>query len=347
MDNRSIIRKFMDWLLAGGVMQTIGRSVTLLGIIVALVLTSIGVVNMYQDAAADREVAYEKAYTKQQSKEYKAKTKENDKAVKAGEEPPHVLPENVEDYVPDALPEVKLSLDDHIGPFITNWLVWAIAALAGGILLGWIISNVLGWFAAMKAAGPVRVTAGVFLWAGLLIAAGFLIAGVLEILQINKSTLPEVGKILMENYLVWSVVAAGSGYAISWMILRSGTVQQNAFDSVGLKLRAISKVLFYLTLIAFAALVIATVCMMLYTKWVLVAILAGCAVAVLVGGWIGSIALEALGTCTMIMEPQAKEAEAREYARRHADSWVCPTCGKEHTRYVVTCDCGDVKPVHD
>lgn len=346
MDNRSIIRKFLDWLLAGGVMKTIGRSVTLLAIIAALVITAIGVVNMYQDAAADRDAAFEKAYTKQQSKEYKAKQKENDKAIKAGQEPPHVLPENVEDYEVENVPVVKLSLDDHIGPFITKWLLWAIVVLAAGILVGWIISNILGWFAAMKAAGPVRVTAGVFLWAGLLIAAGFLIAGLVEILQINKSTLPEVGKILMEKYLVWSVVAAGTGYAINWMILRSGAVQQNAFDSVGLKLRAISKVLFYVTLVAFAALAIATVCMLVLSKWTVAAILGGCAVVALVGGWIGSTALEALGTCTMIMEPQAKEAEAREHARRHAVTWVCPVCGKEHARSVATCECGAVKPVH-
>lgn len=347
MDNRSIIRKFMDWLLAGGVMKTIGRCVTLVAIIAALVITGIGVVKMYQAAEADRVVAFEKAYTRQQSKEYKAKQKENDKAIKAGEEPPHDLPENVEDYVVEDVPVVKLSLDDHIGPFITQWLVWAIAVLAVGILIGWIISNVLGWFAAMKAAGPVRVTAGAFLWAGLLIAAAFLIAGLIEILQINKSTLPEVGKILMEKYLVWSVVAAGTGYAINWMILRSVQTQTNAFEGVGVKLRGVGKALFYLTLVAFAALVIVAVCMLVLSKWTLAAILAGCAVAVLVGGWIGSIALEALGTCTMIMEPQAKEAEAREYARRHADSWVCPVCGKEHARHVVTCDCGGVKPVHD
>ena len=65
-------------------------------------------------------------------------------------------------------------------------------------------------------------------------------------------------------------------------------------------------------------------------------------------GWVCSLALEALGTTTMIMEPQAKEAEAREYARRNAKVWICPECGTENLRSAVTCsNCSEIKPTYD
>lgn len=348
MDNRSIFRKFTDWLTAGGMMKCIGRTITLIAIIAALVITGVGVVNMYQDAEADRVVAYDKAYTKQQSKEYKALKKENDKAIKEGLEPPHDLPENVEDYQVVELPVVKLSLDDHVGPFITKYIVWAVVVLAAGIFLGWVVSNVADWIKAMIAAGFVRVIAGVFLWAGLVIAAVLVIMGLVRILQINKSTLPEVGKILMEGYVFWAVIAAGVGYALQWMILKAHSTQQRAFEGVGGKLRLWGRALFYLTLVAFAALVITALCLATLTQWMNVLWTAIAAVAVLACGWCGSLILEALGTCTMIMEPQVKEAEARAHALRHADTWVCPSCGNIVARHMATCEqCGEAKPVHE
>ncbi len=345
MDNRSIFRKFADWLLAGGVMKTIGRVITLVGIIVALVITAIGVVEMYQAAEADRQVAFDKAYVKQQKKEYKAKQKENDAAIKEGKEPPHVLPENQEDYVVEEVPVVKLSLDDHIGPFLTKYFVWAVVALAAGVFIGWVIGNIPLWLAAMKAAGPVAVIAGALFWLGAVIAACFLLAGLWEILQINKSTLPEVGKILMEKYAIWSVIALGLGIALRWLILNLVKTQRKAYESVGAKLRVISKAIFYVTLCIFPLVVIGAACAAVFSKWALaLGVLAG-AVALLGAGWLLSLCLEALGTCSLIMAPQVQEAEAREHAYRHATTWICPVCGLEHANSVGACpECGAVRP---
>lgn len=349
MDNRSIFRKFAYWLLTGGVMKTIGRVITLVGIIAALVIAGIGVADMYQAAAADREVAYEKAYVKQQKKEYKQAVKDNEAAVKAGEELPYPdLPATQEEWEVVELPVVKMNFDDHIGPFITGYLGWAILALAGGIFIGWCIGSLPAWIAGMKAAGPVRVIAGAIFWAGIVVAVCFLGAGLWKILNINKSTLPEVGKILFEEYAVWAVVAAGSGYAIRWFILNLVNTQRKAFDRAGSKLRIVARCLFVVTLVAFAALVIAGLCTLCFSKWVAGIVTLASAVAVLIGGWVGSLALEALGTCTLIMEPQVKEAEAREHDRRNAVVWVCPVCGQENARSTGECvKCGETKPARD
>ncbi|MBR3765136.1 MAG: hypothetical protein IKK57_11390 [Clostridia bacterium] len=330
-------------------MKTIGRVIMLVGIIAALVITGFGVVDMYKAAAADREVAYEKAYVKQQKKEYKAAKKANDDAEKAGEELPYPnLPATQEEWEVVELPVVKLSFDDHIGPFITGFVSWAILVLAGSIFIGWCIGSIPAWIAGMKAAGPVRVIAGAIFWAGVVIAVCFVGAGLLRILKINKSTLPEVGKILFEEYAVYGVIAIGSGFAIRWFILNLVDTQRKAFDRTGSKLRFVARCLFCLTLIAFAALVIAGLCTLCYSKWAVgIGVLVG-AVAVLVGGWVGSLALEALGTCTLIMEPQVRAAEEREHDMRNAVIWVCPVCGQENARSIGECvKCGETKPVRE
>lgn len=336
MDNRSIFRKFFDWLVAGGTMKCIGRVITLIGVIVALVITGIGVVEMYKAAEADRVVAYEKAYVKQQKKEYKAKQKENEAAIKAGQEPPHVLPENVEDYEVEELPVVKLSLDDHVGPFITQYLVWAIAALAGGVLVGWVIGSIPAWIAAMKTAGPVRCIAEALFWAGVVVAAGFLLAGLLEILAIKKSTLPEVGKILMEKYLFWSVAALGCGLGMKTLILKGPKEKARVFESP--KSNALCKWLYLIVI--FLAIFALAACIMVGIRmgWATGLICAAVVGVIVLVTWLLS------GVCPLVRTKEEIEAER---VRRARISWVCDACGHENPRSVANCEqCGEVKARH-
>lgn len=335
MDNRSIFRKFADWLMEGGIMKMIGRVVMLVGIIAALVIVGIGVKEMYADAIVARDEAYQKAYEKQQKNEYKALEKENKAAVKAGEEPPHVLPESYLELVPQQLPVVKLDLEDHMGDFVTGYLGWAIIPLAAGIFLGWVIGNLVPWFKAMQAAGPVRVTAGAIFWAGVIIAAGFLLAGLWRILNITSSTLPEVGSILAKEYLIWSAAALGCGFGIQRVILKYGK-ERDAIFAVE-KGSAIGKYV-YLVLL-FAAPFAVTACVMAAIRfgWVtgLIALVVfGIALAV---AWIFS------GTCPLIRTKEEIEAER---VRRARTSWICDCCGAENPRSAVTCSCGEIKPEH-
>lgn len=338
--------KLLAWYLTGGVMKTIGRTLTIIGIIVALVFTSIGVVDMYTKAEAQREEKYATAYEKAQKNELKALQKAAKEAEKAGLEVPEV-PESHEG-LEVVIEPVALPMDDQVSGFLTTHLLRAIIALVAGVGLGWIVSSIPAWIVALKAAGPRRVIAGAFFWLGAVIAVVFLLLGLVRILGINKSTLPEVGKILFEEYLIWSVIALGSGIAIRWMILKLDETQKHAFESVGLKLRGAGKALFCITLVLFAVLLILTACALVFSKWWLAAGLLIGAVVALACGWVCSLALEALGTTTMIMEPQAKEAEAREFARRNAKVWICPECGTENLRSAVTCsNCSEIKPTHD
>lgn len=335
MDNRTIFEKMRDWLLAGGFMKTFGRIITIIGIIVALVITGIGVADMYSAAGVQQQEKYDKAYAKQQSKVYKAMEKENKAAEKEGKEPPHVLPADASELVVEIDP-VPLSLDDHIGPFITEYFVWAVLALAAGVALGWVIGSLPEWIAAMKDAGPVRVTAGAFFWAGVLVAAGFLLAGLWEILQINKSTLPEVGKILLEKYLIWSVAALGCGFGIKLLILNGPKEHAHVFESK--KSNVLFKWLYLIVL--FAAVFAVTACIMLaiVKGW-----LTGL-IALLIVGAVVLVAWLLSGVCPLIRSKEEIEAEKERRART---SWVCDACGTENARSAATCsNCGEIKPVH-
>ncbi len=355
MKKKSCIARLGAWYLSGGVMKIIGRTITILGIIAALVILTIGAVNMFDAAEMERQEAYDTAYAKAQKKEYKRLTKEAEALAKAAEEAaqadpaaptptPMPLPASAEEVVVTIEP-VPLSLEKHWGPFFAEYVIWAVAVAVLSSVLGWALASLPEWIAAMKAAGPQRVTAGTFLWAGIVAAAVLSVMGLWKILQITNSTLPEVTKILMKDYVVWAVIAVGAGAAIRWLILYLLPTQRNAFNAVGTKVRFAGKAVFFGTLIVFPVLLIGAACAFVLAKWVLAAALAVGAVALLGIGWLTGLVLEALGTCTLIMEPQVKEAEAREHARRNATSWICPCCGEEHANYVGACPtCGCVRP---
>lgn len=336
MDNRSIIKKFLDWLTDGGAMKMIGRIVMLVGIIAALVIVGIGVKEMYAAAIVERDEDYVKAYEKQQKSELKAMEKENRAAEKAGEELPHVLPESYKDIVLAEPPVVKLDLEEHLGDFVTGYLGWAIIPLAAGIFLGWVIGNLVPWFKAMQAAGPVRVTAGAFFWGGVVIAAGFLLAGLWHILNINSSTLPEVGAILTENYLIWSVAALGCGFGVQRAILKTGKEREAIFAVE--KGNTIGKYAFLVLFIAAPFVVTACVMAAIRFGWVVGLIALLVYGIVLAGAWMLS------GTCPLIRTQEEIEAER---ARRARTSWICDECGTENPRSVATCSkCSAIKPEH-
>ncbi len=336
--------KVTAWFAQGGVMKKIGRTLTVLGVIVAIVFAAMGVVNMYEDATEAQQLKYYKKYIKQQDKEFTALEKAARAAEKAGEPAPD-MPEDASGIV-TAVEPVELSLDDHITGFITGCFFHALIALVAGIGSGWIVSNVVDWFKALVKAGPRRVIAGVCFWIGALVAVYFLAIGLIRILQIEKSTLPAVGEILMSEYVIWSVVALGIGVALRWMILKLPSTVNDTFGSVGSKLRFSGRALFVLTLVAVPVMLILAATMLITGKWMMGAAMILGTVVVFACGWVGSLVLDSLGTSTMIMEPQAQAAEAREHARRNASTWVCENCGTVNPRSAVTCsECGDTKPV--
>ena len=336
MDNRSIFRKFADWLTTGGVMKAIGRVITLVGIIVALAVTGVGVVDMYKEAEAARDVAYEKAYVKQQKKEYKAAQKANTEAEKNGEALPYPdLPATQEEWEVVELPVVKLNFDDHIGGFITGYVGWAVLALIAGIFLGWCIGSIPEWIVSMKAAGPVRVIAGAFFWGGVVVAACFVGAGLWKILKINKSTLPEVGKILFDGYVFWAVAALGCGFGIQQIMNKGPKTHEAVFESP--KSNAAFKWLYLIVL--FLAPFAVAACLMAAIRMGWVTGLIGLIVVgvILLAAWLLS------GVCPLV---RTKEEIAAEKARRDRTSWVCPVCGRENARSTGECEaCGAVKPV--
>ena len=174
----------------------------------------------------------------------------------------------------------------------------------------------------------------------------FAVLGIVHVLLINKSTLPAIGEILMKEYLVWAVLAFGVGLALQWLILNLGRMKANAFISVGLKLTKIGKAFFTLTIVLFPFALIASIVAWILTGWLTGVICLAASCLLLAAGWISGLALNALGTCTMIMEPQAQEAMDREAAHRTAKDWVCAGCGKVQPIYVAQCDdCGTVKPI--
>lgn len=372
--------KIGKWFIKDGALKAVGRVFTVIGVVAALVITSIGYVDMYLDAEVERLEKYDKKYVKQQEKDYKALVKAAEAAEKAGEEVPAVPADASE--VKSVIDPVELDMDDYIAPFITGRLVWAIAIMAGCIGLGWFISNIRDWVKAMIAAGWLRTLAGACFWVGAIIAVVILLMGLVKIVKMEdlvmpaldtvvagtdtlevdgyvvemtvsqqtvptkaKWTLPIVGRILLDGYVVWSVVALGAGIALRWLLLRLVPTMENAFVRVGSKLRFSSRVLFVLTMLAFPAMLIVGVCQLVLANYVCGAVLLGAAVVVLACGWVCSLALDALGVTHLVMEPQAKEAEARELARRNAATWVCANCGTVNPRGMVCCDgCGEIKP---
>ncbi|MBQ2952409.1 MAG: hypothetical protein IJE07_02520 [Clostridia bacterium] len=326
----------MDWLTTGGLLKTIGRVVMLIGIAAAVVILAIGFKEIYDAAVAEREASYEKQYASQQKSEFNKKTRENNKAIKNGEEPPHELPETYQEYVLPNPPVVRLDLESQMGTFVTGYLGWAILPLAGGIFLGWIIGNVMSWFRALRKAGPVRVTAGAFLWVGIIIAGAFLLAGLWHVVNIRSSTLPEVGKILMENYLIWSAAALGCGYGIQQIILKAKEMHTSLFGVD--KGTPAGKILYLAVYFAgpfvLAACVMAGICF----GWGVGVGAAAVYAVVLLGAWALS------GTSPMTRTKEEIEAER---ARRARTSWTCDGCGTENNRSDGFCsNCGEVKPLH-
>lgn len=337
MDNRSIFRKFIDWFLSGGVMKTIGRGFLLVGIVAALVIAGMGFADMYTKAVEAREVAQEKAYTKAQKNEFNKRERANKTATRNGEELPYPdLPATMEEYTPEVVEKVKLDLEAQLGGFITGYLGWALLPLVAGIFLNWILGNIIPWFQAMKAAGPVRVTAGAIFWISVVIAAVFLVVGLWEILNIRKSTLPEVGKILMEKYLIWSALALGCGYGIQQVILKFGKTHEAVFASE--KFNAATKWLYLIVLFAWPFVVAGCVILAILKGWVPGVIALAVYGVLLVAAWLVS------GVCPFV---RTKEEIAADAERRARTSWVCESCGMENPRSAALCDqCGAVKPTH-
>lgn len=336
----SIMKKasFCARFTEGGILKMISRAVLTISIIVALVFAGIGLSDILSTREADEAAATAKKITTAQEKEYKALQKA---AEKDGTEMTVSDPSEIEVEVEP----VVYNLGDYFGAYFGGYLIWSLVSIAAGVALSIFISRLNEIAAALKKAGPRRVIAGFCFWVGTIVAAVFAVLGIVHVLLINKSTLPAIGEILMKEYLVWAVLAFGVGLALHWLILNLGRTKDSAFTSVGLKLTKIGKAIFTLAVALFPFAVIASIVAWILTGWLngVIGLVSAC--ALLAAGWIAGLALNALGTCTMIMEPQAQEAMDREAAHRTAKDWVCPDCGKVHPIYVAQCeDCGTAKP---
>lgn len=340
----SLFVRIRRWYTDGGVLKMIGRTFLLIGIIIALAFASVGYVNMLNTRNADQAAKYEENVKKAQDRAYKQLVKDAKKAEKNGEVPPEV-PEDASMIEVEVKP-VVLDLGNYVGDYITTYVFWAIISLAAGVALYWFFTNIEGIIHALITMERRRLIAGIIFWLSALVAAVIAGFGVVKIMSITKSTLAEVGTILLQEYIVWSVAVFGSGIAIRWLILNLGGATEGTFQHVGMKLTRIGKALFVLAVILFPFGLVGAVMLGILYGWVpaVICLVADC--TVLVCGWICGLALNALGTCTMIMEPQAKEAQDRELRRRNAREWVCPGCGKVQPINVAVCDCGEVKPEH-
>lgn len=204
------------WFTAGGGLCTLGRLVMVACLIGAVVIAVQGVETLYTDAQAEHQQEYAEKYARRQQTELKNLQKEAAAAEKAGEEPP-VVPETAEEIV-TAIKPIELPMEDYTMPFITGPVFKAVLVAAAGFLASWILSNIAGWCKAFAAGWPKRSIAGVVFVAGALAAAYLLLSGVWRVMQIESSTLPEIGRILLFDHVVWAVLALAAGTAVAWII---------------------------------------------------------------------------------------------------------------------------------
>ena len=340
----SLFVRIRRWYTDGGVLKMIGRTFLLIGIIIALAFASVGYVNMLNTRSADQAAKYEENVKKAQDRAYKQLVKDAKTAEKNGEVPPEI-PEDASMIEVEVKP-VELDLTNYLSEYLATDFIRAVAALVAGIALCWFFCNVERMYRTLVTTELRRLVAEAIFWIGALIALVIAAQGVMRIMGITKSTLAQVGEVLMKEYIVWSVVALGSGIALRWLILNLGRTTDGAFEHVGVKLTKIGKALFVLAVILFLFGLLAAVALGILYGWVAAIVCAVAACALLATGWICGLALNALGTCTMIMEPQAKEALDREARRRSARDWVCPKCGKIQPINVAVCECGEAKPTH-
>ena len=340
----SFFIRIRRWYTDGGVLKMIGRTFLLIGIITALVFATVGYVDMLATRDAAQEAKYAENVKKAQDRAYKQLVKDAQKAEKNGEVPPEI-PEDASMIEVEVKP-VVLELTNYLSEYISTEVLWAILSLAAGVALCWFFCNVEQMVRTLISTKPRRLVAEAIFWLSVVIAVVIAAHGVVRIMGITKSTLAEVGAILMQEYVVWSIVVLGSGVALRWLILNLGRTADGAFEHVGVKLTKIGKALFVLAVILFPFGLLAAVALGILYGWVAAIVCAVAACALLATGWICGLALNALGTCTMIMEPQAKEALDREARRRSAREWVCPECGKIQPINVAVCECGEVKPTH-
>ena len=327
----SLFVRIGRWYTNGGGIKMLGRTVLLIGIILALGFAAVGYDDMVRTCEADEIIKNEANVKKAQERAYKQLVKDAKKAEKNGETPPEI-PEDAS-MIEVEVKHLENDLMDYVGDYITNYILWGILSLAAGVGLNWFFGNVQDMIAALKKAGSYRVTAGAFFWCGVVVAVVIAAFGVVEIMAIKKSTLAEVGDVLLKKYIIWSIAAIGVGYGIQRLMLKFPATKEHVMSSG--KSNALCHGL-YLTAVALWPFAV-TACAMAAISHGWITALCGLAgvVVVLLVTWLLS------GACPLI-RTQEEVAEAAE--RRMRTTWVC-ACGAENPRSTAVCGiCGEVKP---
>ena len=358
MKNR---KNFVEWLKELGVLKIIARLIMVAGVIVALVFAGLGVDNMLKTRAADEAVQTEKKIVAAQNAEIKkrqaaakaeAKAAEEAAAAAAAEQgieyvPTEYVPEEIDPSTIEVnIQPVSLPLDEYIGGLFAGYLVWSAVTVIAAIALSSFVSNLKNYYDAMCKAGVRRCVAGTFFWVGTIAALVVLVLGCWDVLTMEgkKLTLIDVWERLRLVYLPWVAVAFGGGLAIRLLILHLSPVTERTFQDVGLKLMAISRRYFQIALCVFPFALVASVVLLLMAGWLPGVICLASVCAAMLVSWVMSVALNALGTCTMIMEPQAQAAFDAQHALRNATEWNCPVCGSVHPNHVGRCpECGALR----
>lgn len=216
--------------------------------------------------------------------------------------------------------------------------------LGGGLVLAYLVSQWKKYMAAAEKAGVKRTVAFLFLLAGILIAAVVVVLGLVEMFKTEGQKFTEVGNAFLKNYVSWALLAVGCGWVIRWLILNLGGKTEQNFRSVGRKLTIIGKRFYQIALILCLFGMVAALALWLYCGWKTALIVLAADLLVLLFSWIISMVINGLGICTMVLEPQAEEAAAREYAALHATEVECPVCGQmTPVQYVGCRHCGAVR----
>lgn len=358
MKNR---KSFVAWLKEQGVLKIISRLIMLAGLVAALVIAGMGIANMLDTRAADEATATEKKVVAAQNAEAKkrkaaaeAEAKAAEAAAKAAAEeqgveyvPAEIAPVEIDPTTIEvSIEPVTLSLDKYVGTLFSGYLVWSGVVLIASIAVSSFVADLKNKYEALRAAGPRRVTAGTFFWVGTIAALVVLGFGCWHVLHldIKKPTLVDVWEILRKQYLPWVVALFGTGLTLKLMILHLTPVTERTFDRVGVKLLSISRRFFQIALVLFAFGLVASIVVMCLTGLLPGAICLVSVCAAMLVSWVLSVALHALGTCTMIMEPQAQEAFEHQEAVRNATDWTCPVCATVHPNHVGRCPkCGALR----
>jgi len=209
------------WIRENGALKAASRLILIVGVVVALVLTGFGFVDMLKARSVDEYEATQKKIVSEQKKEAKKLKAAAEKEAKANAAPGEEIPKIEIDYttIEVNVPAVKKPLEDYFPGFITGYLGWIFISLVSGVALSTFVGNLKDMYLSLKKAGPYRILAGVAFWVGVIIAAVIACFGIAHILEMEKCIFQEVLMTLVKNYLVWSLLAVVVGFVVKRVIL--------------------------------------------------------------------------------------------------------------------------------